>query len=121
MGQKQVGDRMSGFHEVIHTTMPWGRRGKRTRDVWIEVSRVTGSPPTMIHYQPPRRSYTDSNGEQYFLKEARWTIHHESGIYQLHGSAKHIIIEIGSTGLKEPIFSIGNTQEDGTHGDSGNE
>ena len=113
-------DPMSGFHEVIYTTMPWGRRGKRTRDVWIEVSRVTGSPPTMIHYQPARRKYTDADGEEYFLTEARWTIHHESGIFQLHGPSEAVIAEIGSVGLNEPVFSIGNTQGDGNDGDSRN-
>jgi len=111
---------MSGFHESTYTAMPYGRRGKRTRDLWIEIRRVTGSPPTLIHYQPARRNYTDADGNQYFLDAARWTIHHESGIFQLHGSSDAVIAEIGSVGLKEPVFSIGNTQGDGVDGDSRN-
>ncbi len=88
-------ERGGGFDEQFITNCPRGKgRHRKKRRLWLTVKAITGSPPTLIHYQPARRWYDTVEGEREFLDSARWTIHHERGQFVFHGKIDAVLDEV---------------------------
>lgn len=76
---------MTGFTPQKWEAMPWGRKGKKARRVWLTVKRVSGSAPTLIRYIPPQPSRQ---------QRAIWVIEHESQTLTFSGTATEVVEEI---------------------------
>lgn len=86
---------MSGFVEARYEEKPrMGKRNKQVSRMWIAIERTTGTPPSLIHYHPPRRS-----GCHQVLSS--WVIHHETGTFTFKGPSPQIVSFIEENGLIE--------------------
>jgi len=76
---------LTGFKPAEWESMPWGRKGRKARSIWVAVKRTTGVAPTLIRYIPPQPSRSI---------RASWEIEHETRSMTLTGTAEEVLEQI---------------------------